>query len=237
MLYVNIEKRLSSYTLRVSFETDEKILGLFGASGAGKSMTLKCIAGIEKPDSGVIILNDRVLFDSDKKINLKPQERGVGYLFQEYALFPNMTVRGNILAALHHIKRGDRSIKADALIKQFQIAHLAEERPGSLSGGERQRAALARLIASEPELLLLDEPFSSLDTMLKCTLIPFVKETVSRYGKGCIMVSHDVGEIAAVCEQVTVIREGRAEPVQDTGDFIRHIKEAYQDIGLYTNLN
>ena len=234
MLYVNIEKRLASCNLHIEFVTDEQILGLFGSSGAGKSMTLKCIAGIEKPDKGVIRLGDRVLFDSDQNINLKPQERGVGYLFQEYALFPNMTVRGNITAALHHLKRADRKERADTLMEQFKISHLADKRPDSLSGGERQRAALARLIASEPELLLLDEPFSSLDTMLKCELIPFVKETVEGYGKGCIMVSHDVGEIAAVCGRVTVIRNGKTEPTQDVGDFINHIKEAYQNIGLYT---
>ena len=232
MLYADFRKRLSNYELNVRIETGDGILGLFGASGAGKSMTLKCIAGIEKPDSGVIMLNGRVLFDSEKKINLRPQERGVGYLFQEYALFPNMTVKGNITAGLHRLPRKERSARADELMEQFRVAHLSGKRPDRLSGGERQRTALARIFASSPELILLDEPFSSLDTVLKCELIPMMKEAIRSYGKGCLMVSHDVAELAAICERVTTIADGQNTPAVPAEDFIRDIREKFAALKL-----
>ena len=227
MLAVNIKKRLSSYTLEIKFETDGGILGVFGASGAGKSMTLKCIAGIEKPDSGVIRLDDRVLYDSEKRINLKPQERGVGYLFQDYALFPNMTVRQNILAGLHRLPRKERPAKVDELMEQFHVAHLSAKRPDRLSGGERQRTALARLFASSPELILLDEPFSALDTVLKCELIPLMKDAVVAYGKGCLMVSHDVSELCAVCDRVITVTEGNNSAIVTADAFSREIESRF----------
>ena len=227
MLYADFEKKLSRFTLRVQLECDRELLGLFGASGCGKSMTLKCIAGIERPDRGVIRLNGRTLFDSENRINLSPQKRRVGYLFQEYALFPNMTVRGNILTGLKRLKRAEQSQRAQELMERFGIAQLESQRPDTLSGGERQRVALARIIASEPELLLLDEPFSSLDTMLKCELIGQMRDTVTDYGKDCILVSHDVGEIAAMCGRVTALSNGVNDPPVDTGAFIRHMDEVF----------
>jgi len=228
MLYVDMTMRLSSGTLHIHIESEDERLGLFGASGAGKSMTLKCIAGIEKPDSGVIRLNGRTLFDSEKRINLSPQERRVGYLFQEYALFPNITVKGNILAGLHRLKRNDRGERAEELMEQFGIAHLSAQRPDTLSGGERQRVALARILASEPDMLLLDEPFSSLDTILKCELISQMNDTVLSYGKGCILVSHDVGEIAAVCDKVTTIADGRNDAPVHTYVFIKRMNTIFE---------
>lgn len=230
MLYVNIRKRLSAYDLDINIETDDGILGVFGASGAGKSMTLKCIAGIEKPDNGVISLNGRVLFDSDKHIDIRPQDRGVGYLFQNYALFPNMTVKGNIIAGLHRLPRKERAEKADELMERFRIAHLSEKHPDSLSGGEQQRTALARIFASAPELILLDEPFSSLDTVLKCELIPMMKEVISSYGKGCLMVSHDVNELCAICGSVTTIADGKNNPAVPADEFMRDIREKYASL-------
>lgn len=234
MLYVDIRKRLNHSDLQITLECGDGVLGVFGASGAGKSMTLKCIAGIEKPDSGVIVLNDRVLYDSKRRINLKPQERRVGYLFQDYALFPNMTVRGNILAGLHRLPRRERAAMAAVLEERFQIARLSRVRPGRLSGGERQRAALARLFASSPDLILLDEPFSSLDTVLKFRLIPMMKEAIASYGKGCLMVSHDVNELCAVCEQVTTIERGKNTDVIPADTFLQQICAQYQNLSLLT---
>ena len=230
MLYVDIKKRLSHFELNIRIESDGGILGVFGASGSGKSMTLKCIAGIEKPDSGVIKLNDRVLFDSEQRINLKPQERGVGYLFQDYALFPNMTVRQNILTGLHHLPRGERPAKADELMEQFHVDHLSRKRPDRLSGGERQRTALARLFASSPELILLDEPFSALDTVLKCELIPMMKDAITAYGKGCLMVSHDISELRAVCDRVTAVTDGRNSEIITAEEFAREIEARFASL-------
>ena len=227
MLYADFGKRLDSFELNIHIETDDTVLGVFGASGAGKSMALKCIAGIEKPDSGVIALNGRTLYDSDKHIDLPPQDRRVGYLFQDYALFPNMTVRGNIIAGLHRVKKAVRASRADELMKKYRVAHIADKRPDRLSGGERQRTALARIFASEPELLLLDEPFSSLDTVLKFELIPMMKEAISSFGKGCVMVSHDVNELCAICESVTAISGGVNTEAIPAREFLNSIRKKF----------
>ena len=232
MLKVHIEKKLDHYTLKADFTCDKEINALFGASGAGKSMTLKCIAGIEKPDKGVIQLNGRVLFDSEKHINLKPQERNVGYLFQDYALFPNMTTTGNIKAALHAIPRKERDQKANELIERFHLQGLEDKRPSTLSGGEQQRVALARIFASSPEVLLLDEPFSSLDTLLKLELIPYIKEIVSSFGGETLLVSHNIDEVIRLCDTVTPIVSGLTEPTVKVGDFYEVIKKKYESAGM-----
>lgn len=228
MLYADFEKKLDLFTLKVHIDLEKGIFALFGASGAGKSMTLKCIAGIEKPDCGVIRIGDRVLFDSERHINLSPQKRHVGYLFQEYALFPNMTVKGNINAALHRLDRKERNHKADELMRRFHIEDLADKKPHLLSGGERQRVALARIFASEPEVLLLDEPFSSLDTFLKWELIPYLKETLQSFSGCSIMVSHSVDEVLSLCDSISLIRKGIIEPPVGTDVFSAQINERYR---------
>lgn len=225
MLYADFEKQLDLFTLKVHIDLDSGIYSLFGASGAGKSMTLKCIAGIEKPDRGIIRLGDRVLFDSDKRIDLPPQKRGVGYLFQEYALFPDMTVKGNIKAGLHRLPRKERNAKADELMKEFRLTSLADQKPIRLSGGEKQRVALARIFASGPEVLLLDEPFSSLDTFLKWELIPYFKETLQSFSGCSIMVSHDIDEVVSLCGMVSVIQSGVTEPAVGIDAFRAMIEE------------
>ena len=162
MLEVQIYKKLAEFDLDASFQVDDNILGLMGASGSGKSMTLKCIAGIETPDCGRIVLNGRVLFDSEKKINVPIQKRNVGYMFQSYALFPNMSVYENVCVGLKARKVKDVDGVVKKVMQQFRISELASRYPKQLSGGQRQRVALARLMAYEPDVLLLDEPFSAL---------------------------------------------------------------------------
>ena len=169
-LSVDIEKKLGAFHLRSQFEAPDETMALLGASGCGKSMTLKCIAGIVTPDRGRIVLGGRVLFDSEKKINLPPQQRRVGYLFQQYALFPNMSVEQNILCG---IRSGDKAEKRRVLagkIRMFRLEGLEKKHPAQLSGGQQQRVALARILCSEPEAILLDEPFSALDSYLKWNL-------------------------------------------------------------------
>ena len=237
MLYAEFEKKLDLFTLKVKIEAENDISALFGASGVGKSMTLKCIAGIEKPDRGVIRLGDKVLFDSERHINLSPQKRHIGYLFQEYALFPSITVRGNITAALHHLPRKDRRSRCDELMNRFHIADLSEKKPEHLSGGERQRVALARIFASEPEAILLDEPFSSLDTLLKWELIPYLKETLQSFFGCSIMVSHSVDEVLSLCNSVSVIEHGENAPAVSSKAFADTINEKYASAGITARID
>lgn len=230
MLVVDIEKRLDRFTLKAQLECNKGALALFGASGAGKSMTLKCIAGIEKPDRGVIQLNERILFDSEKKIDLPPQKRKVGYLFQEYALFPNMTVGKNISAAMHKLPSAQREARLKELLTRFQLSGMEQRRPDSLSGGEKQRVALARIFASSPEVLLLDEPFSSLDTMLKYRLIPYIRDIIASFGGETVLVSHDIEEVRQLCDRLYPITDGVTASQTDTEAYYRQLKELFKDL-------
>ena len=207
MLEVQIYKKLAEFDLDVSFQVDDNILGLMGASGSGKSMTLKCIAGIETPDQGRIVLNNRVLFDSEKKINVPIQKRNVGYMFQSYALFPNMNVYENISVGLRARKVKDVDIVVQKVMQQFRIFELASRYPKQLSGGQRQRVALARLIAYEPDVLLLDEPFSALDEDLKEDLLQELKSEL-QISKPVIFVSHDKEEVNELCDLKYKIKQG-----------------------------
>ena len=207
MLEVQIYKKLAEFDLDVSFQVNDNILGLMGASGSGKSMTLKCIAGIETPDQGRIVLNDRVLFDSEKKINVPIQKRNVGYMFQSYALFPNMNVYENISVGLRARKVKDVDIVAQKVMKQFQISELASRYSKQLSGGQRQRVALARLMAYEPDVLLLDEPFSALDEDLKEDLLRELKSEL-QISKPVVFVSHNKEEVNELCDFKYKIKQG-----------------------------
>lgn len=218
--YAEIEKRYKGFYLKVRLEHAGQCLGILGASGCGKSMTLKCVAGIEKPDRGEIVLNGRVLFDSEKKINLPPQKRNIGYLFQNYALFPNMTVGENIGIAI--CKNPDRNIVVEKLIRLLQLQGLKDRYPMQLSGGQQQRAALARILAYGPELLLLDEPFSALDSFLKEQLQQDLLPILNGYGKDIILVSHNRDEIYRFCDKTAVLAGGRLVTAGDTQALFRN---------------
>lgn len=207
MLEVQIYKKLAEFDLDVSFQVNDNILGLMGASGSGKSMTLKCIAGIETPDQGRIVLNDRVLFDSEKKINVPIQKRNVGYMFQSYALFPNMNVYENISVGLRARKVKDVDIVVQKVMQQFRVFELASRYPKQLSGGQRQRVALARLMAYEPDVLLLDEPFNALDEDLKEDLLRELKSEL-QISKPVIFVSHNKEEVNELCDFKYKIKQG-----------------------------
>lgn len=216
-LSVNIIKRLQGFTLNVSFLAEAGVTALLGASGSGKSMTLRCIAGVEKPDEGSIVLDGRVLYDSKQKIDLPPQERRVGYLFQRYALFPNMTVAENIDAGLSREHDTDaRRTKRQSWITRFHLEGLEGRYPRELSGGQMQRVALCRMLAGEPEAILLDEPFAALDSHLKWQMEAEVRETLSQFSGVALLVSHDRGEVYRMSERACLLNAGVNEPLMAT---------------------
>ena len=211
-LKIDIRKTLGAFSLEVAFEAGEETVALLGASGSGKSMTLRCVAGVEKPDRGQILLDGRPLFDSEKHVDLVPQKRRVGLMFQHYALFPQMTVLGNVMcSARRGFRGGDRKKRALEALEAFGIRALADLRPGQLSGGQQQRAALARMLVSGPEILLLDEPFSALDAHLRFRMEQEMREVIRRFGKTVLLVSHDRDEVYRLADRVVILRDGHVE--------------------------
>ena len=213
-IYVDIEKDFGSFRLEAKFEAGNETLALLGASGCGKSMTLRCIAGIVTPDRGKIILDGVTLFDSEKKINLPPQKRHTGLMFQNYALFPNMTVLQNIKAGAKREK--DSKIREDMIqstLEQFDLKGLADRYPHQLSGGQQQRVALARILVSNPGILLLDEPFSALDSHLRFKLEQEVRRVIKQFGKTVLLVSHDRDEVYRMSDSVAIMDGGEIQVI------------------------
>lgn len=220
-LQVNISKKFSGFHMKVEFEMDGGCLGILGASGCGKSMTLKCVAGIEKPDKGRIVLNDRVLFDSEEGINVPARDRHIGYLFQNYALFPAMTVEDNLGIVIPG-KKTEKGPVIDEILQRFQLSGLKKRYPSQLSGGQQQRVALARMLLSTPEVILLDEPFSALDGFLRDILQNEMLEFIRDYGKDVLMVSHSRDEIYTFCNQMVVMSEGKSLLQGNTRDIFQN---------------
>ena len=211
-IFVDIEKSLGAFHLKVQFAAGNETLALLGASGSGKSMTLKCIAGIEKPDRGRIVVDDVVLFDSEKHINLPPQQRYTGLMFQNYALFPNMTVLQNIRAgAGREPDRKKREAMVAAIMDSFGLMPLANHLPSQLSGGQQQRTALARILVSNPRILLLDEPFSALDNHLRFRLEQEVRRIIEDFGKTVVLVSHDRDEVFRLSQSIAILDNGKID--------------------------
>ena len=209
-LSVNIRKNLGVFKLDIAFESHDGVLGFLGASGSGKSMTLRCIAGIEKPDEGRIVLDGVTLFDSKNHINLPPQERHVGYLFQNFALFPNMTVQKNILCGLYREKDPARKkILAADMIAMLGLQGLENHYPSQLSCGQQQRVAVARILVNRPNLLLLDEPFSSLDSFLREQMQAQLVDVLRIFDKKVILVTHSRDEAYQLCRNLALLDNGR----------------------------
>ena len=208
-LSVDIEKKLGAFHLRSQFEAPDETMALLGASGCGKSMTLKCIAGIVTPDRGRIVLGGRVLFDSEKKINLPPQQRRVGYLFQQYALFPNMSVEQNILCG---IRSGDKAEKRRVLaekIRMFRLEGLEKKHPAQLSGGQQQRVALARTLTQDPKIILADEPVAALDPVTAKQVMQDFVHINKDMGITILLNIHHVELALEYADRIIGIRAGR----------------------------
>jgi molybdate transport system ATP-binding protein len=217
-LYVKIKKNYGNFALEAEFEAKNETMALLGASGCGKSLTLRCIAGIVRPDEGLIVSNGVTLFDSSKGINLSPQRRRVGLLFQNYALFPNMTVEGNIMAVLSKSGKGNPRERFSSLVKKFYIGGLENHYPAQLSGGQQQRVAIARIMASDPSLLMLDEPLSALDSYLRWQLEDELERTLGSFPGEALYVSHNRDEVRRLCDRVCVIDHGRFERARPTDE-------------------
>lgn len=217
-LYVDIEKRFPEFFLKTKFEAGNEVLSILGASGCGKSLTLKCIAGIETPDRGRIVMDGRVLFDSKKRINLPTRDRKIGYLFQDYALFPHMTVRENIACGLD--SKNPKAV--NGWIEKFYLAGLEHHYPSQLSGGQQQRTALARMLASGPSLIMLDEPFSALDDYLKWQLEQELRRTIRAFPGTVMFVSHNRDEVYRMSDRIAVMGNGRLKTMQSKKELFQN---------------
>lgn len=209
-LLVDIHKNLPGFQLDITFSLEKDTLGLLGPSGSGKSMTLRCIAGLQKPDRGHISIAGKVLFDSEQGINLPPQQRKIGFLFQNYALFPHLTVRNNIAMGLQGIEEKEKKIIIQEVVAMVKLHGLEERYPHQLSGGQQQRAALARALAPRPSVLLLDEPFSALDNHLRGEMEQEIRTLLSSFPGTAVFVTHNVEEAYRLCPTMLILEKGKA---------------------------
>ena len=206
---IEISKRLPGFTLDVSWVAGDGVAVLFGPSGAGKTLTLQCLAGLIRPDAGRIVIDDRVLFDAAAGVNLPPQERRVGYVFQSYALFPHLSVAGNVGFGLRDRPRQERERRVAEVLERLDLTGLAPRWPSELSGGQRQRVALGRALAIDPALLLLDEPLSALDAPLRRALRDELRAILSGWGTAAVLVTHDFTEAYRLADRIVVYENGR----------------------------
>ncbi len=210
-LYKTLQGQNGTFALDASLQIAQgEFIAIYGPSGVGKTTLLRCLAGLDQAERGMIKVQSQVWFDSEKRIQSAPQQRHVGYMFQDYALFPNMTVRENLLFAL---RKGANKHSVNTLLEMMALDELQHRKPDMLSGGQKQRVALARALASEPELLLLDEPLSALDPTIRARLQDEILRIQRSTGITTLMVSHDVGEVYKLANRVLVMEAGRI--VQD----------------------
>ncbi|NTV90083.1 MAG: sulfate/molybdate ABC transporter ATP-binding protein [Clostridiales bacterium] len=221
-LDIEIKKALPGFKLQVSLSCDQGIIGILGASGSGKSMLLNSITGLVKPDEGRIILNGNTLFDSSKKINLAPKDRKVGFLFQNYALFPHMTIEENVAFGLDDLPKADRKKKVDELLERFHLSDMGKRYPSQISGGQQQRVALARAVAVGPEILLLDEPFSALDNHLRNYMMKEMAAFLKEYTGNTLMVTHNIEEAYRLCDRIAILNSGSVETFALKQELFQH---------------
>jgi ABC-type sulfate/molybdate transport systems ATPase subunit len=219
MLSVTARKQFGDFTLDAAWSSDQPIVALVGPSGSGKTLTLQCIAGLIAPDSGRIVVAGRTLFDSSERITLRPQQRRIGYVFQGYALFPHMTVAQNVSYGLRNTRLPDRT---NNIIERLGLRSLMTRYPAELSGGQQQRVALARALATDPDVLLLDEPFSALDAPLRRELSGELSQTLREWGKLAVLVTHDLPEAYQIADMVVLYEHGSTTTAISKNDLLWH---------------
>lgn len=227
-LIVDIKKRLSNFDLDIKFEVNKDVFAILGASGSGKSMVLKCISGIEKPDSGYIEHNGKVFFNSKKNINIASQKRNIGFLFQNYALFPNMTVEENVKSGIRDKNKAYADI--EDVMKKFFIYKIRNRYPKEISGGEQQRTALARIFISSPNILMLDEPLSALDYYIKWELERFISDKIREFSGVSLFVSHSREEVYRICDNIGVLNNGKFDIIDDKHNLFKNPKTHFSAI-------
>jgi len=213
-LQLSVSDARRRFELDIAFATDAPFVALYGPSGAGKSLTLQAMTGLLPVQAGHVKLNGRTLLDTTARINLAPEARGVGYLFQHYALFPHLSVRDNIafgLTSWRQRLKADDAARVDALIESFGLTAMARSKPATLSGGQQQRVALARALACQPQVLLLDEPFAALHTTLRRQLRAELREVQQRLGIPAVLVSHDPEDVVALADDVFLLDGGSVQ--------------------------
>lgn len=209
MLQVDVKKQLGDFSIAAAFESRGGITGLFGTSGTGKTSIVSMIAGLMRPDTGRIVIDDEVMDDTTARIHVPPYRRRIGYVFQDARLFPHYSVRSNLdYGRRMNVLPADAAAEA-RIVELLGIGHLLDRRPGALSGGERQRVALARALLVKPRLLLLDEPLGSLDAERKAEILPYLVRLRDDAGVPMVYVSHDIGEMRLLASHVVVLRQGR----------------------------
>lgn len=221
MLDVDITKQLKGFTLDVAFSLGDELAAIFGPSGSGKSLTLQCIAGLIKPDAGRVVVNGRPLFDSDRGLHIRPQERRIGYVFQHYALLPHLSVAENIAFGLHRLPRRERAGRVEKMVAAMRLDGLEQRRPGELSGGQQQRVAVARALATDPDLLLLDEPFSALDSAIRGRLHAELLKLLRGLSVTTVLVTHNLAEAYTLSETMVVYDAGRVLQVGPREEVLR----------------
>ena len=212
-LQVRLKKKTKGFMLDVGWQVETELVVLFGFSGAGKSMTLQLISGLMKPDEGSVSLGDTTYFNSSAGIDCSPQERPFGYVFQDLALFPHMTVIKNILYGGTRLAKNERAQRAQQMIHEFKLSGLEHKFPSEISGGQKQRVALARALIRRPDLLLLDEPFTALDRPLRLEMRNFLRAVREEFNIPVVLVTHDFEEALSIGEKVIVYEEGRIAQV------------------------
>lgn len=226
-LEVRIKKTFSSFTLDLDFQAGAETLGFLGASGCGKSLTMRCIAGIETPDEGRIVVNDTVFFEREAghrpRVNLTPQQRKTALLFQNYMLFPNLTVEQNVAAGIPRSEnQAERDRMVDEQLRRFGLVGLEKRFPAQLSGGQQQRVALARMLAARPAILMLDEPFSALDSHLKSSLEQNLIGLFEEFKGTILYVSHDIDEAFRFCDRIAVVENGHINEIGPKENIVQH---------------
>ncbi len=218
---VALVKRLLGFTLDAAWSAGEEVVVLFGPSGAGKTLTLQCFAGLVQPDSGKIVVNGRTFFDSGRGMNLPPQARRLGYVFQGYALFPHLTVEENVAFGLRSLPRTQRRARAGETLERLGISELARRYPRELSGGQQQRVALGRALAVDPEVLLLDEPLSALDAPTRRQLRGDLMMVIRDWGKTAVLVTHDLAEAYQFADRLVIYQAGRVVQAAPKGEVLQ----------------